>query len=205
MQFLPSFLSLAVATGLVLGGTSFADAEGLRLSGSKKNRASLFKSQTSLLDGRLARQYDGSARLRPDYDKADKNSAESTSVSYSGKYKGAYLETARAAARKHGVPEEMFLRLVQQESGWNPGAVSNKGATGLAQLMPGTAAKLGVDPTDPEQNLEGGARYLRMMYDKFGTWRLALAAYNAGPGAVEKYDGIPPYTETKNYVVAILG
>ena len=205
MQLLPSFLSLAVAAGLVLGGTSFADAEGLRLSGSKKNRASVFKSQTSLLDGRLAKQYDGSVRLRPDYNKADKNSADSTSVSYSGKYKGAYLATARAAARKHGVPEEMFLRLVQQESGWNPGAVSNKGATGLAQLMPGTAARLGVDPTDPEQNLEGGARYLRMMYDKFGTWRLALAAYNAGPGAVEKYDGIPPYTETKNYVVAILG
>ena len=71
--------------------------------------------------------------------------------------------------------------------------------------MPGTAAKLGVDPTVPAQNLDGGARYLRMMYDKFGTWRLALAAYNAGPGAVEKYDGIPPYSETKNYVVAILG
>ena len=200
-----SILTIAIAAGLVLGGAFDATAEGLRLSGSKKNRTSLFKSQTSLLDGRLANQYDGSARLRPDYKKADKNSAESTSRSYSGKYKGAYLEVARAAARKHGVPEELFLRLVQQESGWNPGAVSHKGATGLAQLMPGTAARLGVDPTDPGQNLDGGARYLKMMYDKFGSWRLALAAYNAGPGAVEKYDGIPPYTETKNYVVAILG
>ena len=205
MRPLSSVLSFAITVGLVLGGGSYADAEGLRLSGSKKNRSSLFKSQTSLLDGRLAKQYDGSVRLRPDYKKSDKHSAESTSVGYSGKYKGAYLEMARAAARKHGVPEEMFLRLVQQESGWNPGAVSNKGATGLAQLMPGTAAKLGVDPTIPAQNLDGGARYLRMMYDKFGTWRLALAAYNAGPGAVEKYDGIPPYSETKNYVVAILG
>ncbi len=205
MRPVSSILLCAAAFGLMLGSVDFAGAEGLRLSGSKKNRASLFKSQTSLLDGRLAKQYDGSKRLRPDFKKDDASSAESTSRSYSGKYKGAYLELARAAARKHGVPEELFLRLVQQESGWNPGAVSNKGATGLAQLMPGTAARLGVDPTVPEQNLEGGARYLRMMYDKFGSWRLALAAYNAGPGAVEKYDGIPPYTETKNYVVAILG
>ena len=108
-------------------------------------------------------------------------------------------------ARKHGVPEEMFLRLVQQESGWNAGAVSVKGATGLAQLMPGTADRLGVDINDPGQNLEGGARYLRMMYDRFGSWRLALAAYNAGPMAVEKHGGIPPYDETQNYVKAILG
>lgn len=205
MRLLSSFLGFAIATTLVIGDASVADAEGLRLSGSKKNRASLFKSQTSLLDGRLAKQYDNSVRLRPDFKKDDKKSAESTSVSYSGKYKGAYLEMARAAARKHGVPEEMFLRLIQQESGWNNGAVSNKGATGLAQLMPGTAAKLGVDPTVPEQNLDGGARYLKMMYDKFGSWRLALAAYNAGPGAVEQHGGIPPYTETKNYVIAILG
>ena len=205
MRVLSVVLSIAVGAGLVLGATFDASAEGLRLSGSKKNRASLFRSKTSLLDGRLAKQYDGSVRLRPDYKKDDKKSAESTSRSYSGKYKGAYLEMARAAARKHGVPEDLFLRLVQQESGWNPGAVSHKGATGLAQLMPGTAARLGVDPTDPGQNLEGGARYLKMMYDKFGSWRLALAAYNAGPGAVEKYEGIPPFTETKNYVVAILG
>ena len=71
--------------------------------------------------------------------------------------------------------------------------------------MPGTAAILGVDPTDPSQNLDGGARYLRMMYDKFGNWRLALAAYNAGPGAVEQHGGIPPFAETENYVKAILG
>ena len=107
--------------------------------------------------------------------------------------------------RKHGVPEDLFLRLVQRESGWNPQAVSVKGATGLAQLMPETAALLGVDPADPRQNIEGGARYLKRMYEKFGNWRLALAAYNAGPGAVETHGGIPPYDETRAYVVAILG
>ena len=94
---------------------------------------------------------------------------------------------------------------MQQESGWNAGAVSPKGATGLAQLMPDTARLLRVDINDPEENLEGGARYLRMMYDRFGSWRLALAAYNAGPMAVEEHGGIPPYDETQNYVKAILG
>ena len=124
---------------------------------------------------------------------------------YNGRYKGEHLEHAKVVARKHGVPEDLFLRLVQQESGWNSGAVSVKGATGLAQLMPGTADRLGVDINDPGENLEGGARYLRMMYDRFGTWKLALAAYNAGPQAVEKHGGVPPYDETQNYVLAILG
>lgn len=198
-------LTRGVAAAVVLAALmlpAFASAEGLNLSGSKKNRGSSFKAQTALLDGRLAKQYEDSARLKPG---AKKGVAEVAAPQYSGKYKGEYIEVAKAAARLHGVPEDMFLRLVQQESGWNPGAVSSAGATGLAQLMPGTARKLGVDPTDPGQNLEGGARYLRQMYDKFGTWRLALAAYNAGPGAVEQYDGIPPYAETKNYVKAILG
>jgi soluble lytic murein transglycosylase-like protein len=94
---------------------------------------------------------------------------------------------------------------VQQESGWNANARSHKGAMGLAQLMPGTAARLGVNANDPRENLEGGARYLRMMYDRFGSWRLALAAYNAGPEAVDRHGGIPPYRETTNYVRKILG
>ena len=197
-------LNLAVAVAVTFSIPAMAQAEGLRLIGSKKNRGAMLASQMALLDGRLASQYDGSSRLKPNFKKGEDVSSD-TSPRFSGRYKGAYLEVAKAAARKHGVPEDLFLRLVQQESGWNPHAVSHAGATGLAQLMPGTAAKLGVDATDPHQNLDGGARYLAMMYAKFGSWRLALAAYNAGPAAVEKHGGIPPFAETKNYVKAILG
>ena len=197
--------ALSAALVLALSGLApaVAQAEPLSLSGSSKNRASLFSSQTKLLDGRLSKQYEASVRLTP---KGKAGAAEATTAPrYAGRYKGEYLAVARTMASKHGIPEDLFLRLVQQESGWNPGAVSHKGATGLAQLMPGTAQKLGVDIHDPHQNLEGGARYLKMMYQKFGSWRLALAAYNAGPGAVAKYGGVPPYRETKNYVRIIHG
>jgi soluble lytic murein transglycosylase-like protein len=181
-----------------------ASAEGLKLTGSSKSRIAIFESQAELIDKKLKKQYSGSVKHTPKYKKGELAAVEEVPA-YRGNYKGEYLEVARAMALKHGIPEDLFLRLVQQESGWNVGAVSHKGATGLAQLMPGTAAKLGVDIDDPEENLEGGARYLRMMYDKFGTWELALAAYNAGPGAVEEHNGIPPYAETENYVKAILG
>ena len=108
-------------------------------------------------------------------------------------------------AQRYGIPTDIFLRMIGAESSWNQGAVSPKGATGLGQLMPGTAAELGVDPTDPYQNIEGSARYLAQQYGDFGTWPLALAAYNAGPGAVRKYGGIPPFAETQAYVPKILG
>ena len=179
------------------------EAEGLTLTGSTKSRSALFKSQGKLLDEKLAKQYSNSVKLTPNGKKKTTEGDDSV-PRYAGSYKGAYLEVAKAAALKNNVPEDLFLRLVQQESGWNPTAVSPKGATGLAQLMPGTATKLGVDINDPAQNLEGGARYLRMMYDKFGTWKLALAAYNAGPGAVDAHDGVPPYEETQTYIAVIL-
>lgn len=182
-------------------GSAFA--EGLNLTGSTMSRVALFKSQAKLLDEKLAKQYSGSVKLTPNGKKKGTDGAEAVPL-YRGSYTGEYLEVAKAAAAKNNVPEDLFLRLIQQESGWNSVAVSPKGATGLAQLMPGTAERLGVDINDPAQNLEGGARYLRMMYDKFGTWKLALAAYNAGPGAVEQHDGVPPYEETVTYVAAIL-
>lgn len=178
-----------------------AFGEGLQLGGGGSSRMALFQAQANLLDGKLSQQYSSSGRLRPD--SADQ--ADSGKLRYDGRYRGAYLQTARRVAERHGVPADLFLRLVNRESGWNPGAVSPKGAVGLAQLMPETALLLGVDPTDPEQNLEGGARYLRMMFDRFGSWRLALAAYNAGPLAVEAAGGIPDYAETRAYVAAILG
>ncbi|WP_245686524.1 lytic transglycosylase domain-containing protein [Paracoccus tibetensis] len=181
-------------------------AEGLRLSGSSsKSRADQFARQTRLMDSRLSTQYQQSSRLQPaGREQAVALAPETRIPRYTGR-RSEYLPHARAAAQRHGIPEDLFLRLVQQESGWNPNARSHKGAMGLAQLMPGTAAKLGVNPADPVQNLNGGARYLRMMYNQFGNWTLALAAYNAGPGAVQKYGGIPPYRETRNYVRIIAG
>ena len=169
---------------------------------STRSASGLLQSQLSVLDGRAAQQYNNSVRLQPPRVEVP---ALASTPAYSGRYTGPYLDLARSAARQHSIPEDLFLRLVQQESGWNPHARSHKGALGLAQLMPQTARALGVDPYDARQNLEGGARYLRIQYNKFGNWRLALAAYNAGPGAVEQYNGIPPYKETQNYVRVIYG
>lgn len=114
---------------------------------------------------------------------------------------------ALEAANQAGVDPKLFLSLIQQESNWNPTARSPVGAGGLSQLMPETARGLGVtDVNDVGQNLMGGAKYLKQQIDKFGGNVVnALAAYNAGPGAVEKYGGVPPYEETQRYVSTILG
>ncbi|MFP4273913.1 MAG: lytic transglycosylase domain-containing protein [Paracoccaceae bacterium] len=169
---------------------------------SSKSRAHLFTSQTSVLDTRAAQQYKNSVRLQPARVSVPTKWA---SPGYRGSYRGPFLAVAREAARRHGIPEDLFLRLVEQESAWNPKARSHKGAMGLAQLMPQTARALGVDADDPAQNLDGGARYLKAQFRAFGTWRLALAAYNAGPAAVTRHGGVPPFRETRNYVRAIWG
>ncbi|MBM3740748.1 MAG: lytic transglycosylase domain-containing protein [Acidobacteria bacterium] len=110
-------------------------------------------------------------------------------------------------ARRENLPPERLRDVIRKESAFYPCAVSPKGAIGLMQLMPDTAKSLGVkDPMDPVGNLDAGARYLRQMLDRYaGDWRLALAAYNAGPGAVDSANGVPPYAETQNYVQDLLG
>ena len=109
---------------------------------------------------------------------------------------------ARLARR---IAAGLFDAMIIRESRYNASIYSPKNAFGLTQLMPDTAAGLGVNRYDVEQNLRGGARYLRQQLDKFGQYHLALAAYNAGPGAVTKHKGIPPYRETRNYVRIIAG
>ena len=107
---------------------------------------------------------------------------------------------------KYDISPTLLEALVWQESRWRESAVSPAGARGLAQLMPGTARQMGVDPDDPSANLEGGARYLRAQLDAFGgDIEKALAAYNAGPGRVQRAGGIPQIRETQNYVASILG
>lgn len=110
-----------------------------------------------------------------------------------------------AAARKYNVDPRLAAAVAQTESGGNQEAVSPAGAVGVMQLMPETAAGLGVNPYDKQQNIEGGVRYLRQMMDTFGgDVQKAIAAYNAGPQAVKDYNGVPPYRETQNYVNKVL-
>ena len=113
-------------------------------------------------------------------------------------------ELADAAADRYGLPRALVRSVMAAESGFEPLAISPKGAIGLMQLMPGTAQVLGADPHDPAQNVDAGTRYLRDLLEKYNYGlRHALAAYNAGPGAVDKYNGVPPYRETIDYITRI--
>jgi soluble lytic murein transglycosylase-like protein len=120
---------------------------------------------------------------------------------------GEYESLIDAAAARNGLDPAVLHGLIEQESGFDASATSSAGASGLTQLMPGTASSLGVaDPLNPAESIEGGARYLGQLMDQFGgNTEDALAAYNAGPGAVEQYGGTPPYAETQSYVSKVLG
>ena len=117
-----------------------------------------------------------------------------------------YRSLAYKTAQKYGIDPDLFVRQIQAESAFNPAAVSSAGAIGLGQLMPATAKELGVDPTDPVQNLEGAARYMKQLLGRYdGNQTLALAAYNAGMGNVDKAGGVPNFKETQNYIAKIMG
>jgi soluble lytic murein transglycosylase-like protein len=116
-----------------------------------------------------------------------------------------YDNLIKNAAAKYGVDSALIKAVIQAESGFNPNAASHAGAQGLMQLMPSTANGLGVsDPFDPAQSIDAGVRYLKGQIDRFGDVNQALAAYNAGPAAVVKYGGVPPFKETQDYVSKVL-
>lgn len=207
---------------VILTSPAMGDSQ---LSGSRDD---LFNSQLDVIDRRVSRQNSNAVSLQPpkvvmpgqlgsslDYDEEALGDALDMKLSvgqpgwitgHGSTYRGPFLDMARSAAERHNIPQDLFLRLVQQESGWRSDAMSHAGAIGLAQLMPDTARELGVtDAWDPYQNLNGGARYLQEQYQEFQSWRLALAAYNAGPAAVRRHGGVPPYRETRNYVRVIWG
>jgi soluble lytic murein transglycosylase-like protein len=140
-------------------------------------------------------------------DSSSPTGATSESAAGAAGDSGEYDSVIEQAAERYGIDPAVLHGLIQQESGFDPSAQSSAGASGLTQLMPGTASSMGVaNPLNPTESIEGGARYLSQLMSQFGgNTEDALAAYNAGPGAVQQYGGIPPYAETQSYVSKVLG
>jgi soluble lytic murein transglycosylase-like protein len=175
-------------------------------------RIAAIESQFAALTGTPATASSSSSNFASQLAAAQSGTSATTATTATGTTLGggtpsAYDAQITAAATKYGIDPALLKGLIRQESNFNPNAKSGAGAEGLTQLMPGTAAGLGVtDPTDPAQAIDGGAKYLKAQLDRFGgDASKALAAYNAGPGAVAKYGGVPPYAETQNYVTKVLG
>jgi soluble lytic murein transglycosylase-like protein len=187
-------LFLALASGLALAGTAQAEVLEIGPGGKVKTLSDSPNATWSSNDEQL--QTEGDGIVIP-----DKAVTMLTERGWAGDYAQALVEVAKA----NELSPYLLEAVVWQESRWNPAARSRAGAIGLAQLMPGTARDLGVDPNDPLQNLSGGARYLRQQLNRFdGNVEKALAAYNAGPGRVMTAGGIPSIPETQAYVRAIV-
>jgi hypothetical protein len=161
---------------------------------------------------KIAKVYETPTKIRRVVGEGDAaaRTTSATSVSYArpsalrGNGSTSYDALFDAATRRYDLPAGLLRSVAKAESNFNPRAHSPAGAVGLMQLMPGTARELGVDPSKPTEAVDGAARLLRSNLDQFGSVRLAVAAYNAGAGAVRRYDGVPPYAETRTYVKRVL-